>query len=238
MSNKKKTLSTKRLDVWWPSKPNQEFTEIKSKVAPHAEREEVAEKASNNEFKMPKTNNKVPQQMLRMSGAFNDYNQEFRKKRSQPRLNKYQDFSTWGNSNAKGKYHHDKMTKFEDKIKFKRKSDPKDRQLNTEAVEENEQIDTTGTEVRGFRILDKNLAKRNIQRDMIKDNRGNNFKDAGFYQAGRRFRDYEKQTKRFDEQFQLIEEEPDEFSDLEKNVELQRLRYSNNPNIKTGNLGI
>lgn len=237
MPNNKKKLSTKRLDSWFPSK-RQEFTEIKSKVAAHSTREETAEKASNKEFKMPRTSNKTPQQMTRMSGAFNDYNKEFRKKRSQPKTTKYQQFNTWGNSKAKGKYHHNKMTKFEDKLKFKRKPDPKDKQLNTEAVEETQQIINTGTEVRGFRILDKNLAKRNIKRDMLKNNRGNNFKDAGFYQAGKRFRDYEKQTKRFDEKFQEIEQEPDEFSSLEKAFEEQRLRYSNNPNIKTGNLGI
>lgn len=233
-----KTLSTKRLDHWFPRKKNQKFTEIDCYVAPHNKREEVAEKASTAAFKMPKTHNKVPVQMTRMSGAFTDYNKQFRKKRSQPIVTKYQKFNTWGNSKAKGKYHHDKMTKFEDKLKFKRKPEPKDKQLNTEAVEEKQQIITTGTEVRGYKKLDKRLAKMNIKRDMIKDNRGNLFKSGGYYQAGRRFRQYEKETQRFDEKYIAIEEEPDEFSSLEKAFEQQRLRYSNNPNIKTGNLGI
>ena len=234
----KKKLSTKRLDHWFPQKFQEKFTEIDCYVAPHNKREDIAEKASTKPFKLPNTNNKTPVQMTRMSGAFSDYNKTFRKKRSQPIVSKYQNFNTWGNSKAKGKYHHDKMTKFEDKLKFKRKPDPKDRQLNTEAVEENEQIDTTGTEVRGFKKLDKRQAKINIKRDMVKDNRGNLFKSGGFYQAGRRFREYENETKRFDEKYIDIEAEPDEFSSLEKAFEQQRLRYSNNPNIKTGNLGI
>lgn len=232
-----KKLSTKNLTHWFPQKMK-EYSENKNNVAHHNKREEIAENASKKPFKMPNTNDKTPVQMTRMSGAFTDYNRTFRKKRNQPIVSKYQKFDTWGNSKAKGKYHHDKMTKFEDKLKFKRKPDPKDKQLNTEAVEENAQVDTTGTEVRGFKKLDKRQAKMNIKRDMVKSNRGDNFKSGGFYQAGRRFREYENQTKRFDEKYIDIESEPDEFSSLEKAFEQQRLRYSNNPNIKTGNLGI
>lgn len=217
--------------VWWvPNTPSwtKKQNYMKSQVVNHKEREEYAQDLDKKEFKiLPKLTSKapIPPNQHRLSGAFNDYNKVLRKHRNQPRVSKFQDWNTWGGNEARGKYPHKHTESKELNIKFKRAGDPPPKELDPVQVELQQQADTMGTEVRGYRKLLLAKARADIKKDERKIAKGDLHK-RGWWGSGNRGKNFEKVRIKDDRAWMRVATEDDEFAELSKKIAQEKNKFS------------
>lgn len=162
----------------------------------------------------------IPQQ-TRLSGAFNDFNKEFKKVRGMNHPNPMRLPDYMGGNNAKGLFKASQEDYFSKDETLKLKFKP--RRLNLfllDPVEttKQEQRTTQGTEIRGKETaLDKKVAQREV--DYLykkKRNRGGRSggKEGGAYQGGQSFNDYNKDISKQDNTYKALNQEQDEFRSI------------------------
>lgn len=155
----------------------------------------------------------IPQQ-TRFSGAFNDFNSEWRKERQiRTRMNPMR-LKDYAGNGARGFHHHSKTK--EKGTKFDRYKQPKQTELKIKEAIKEEQRTTEGAEIRGKEVLNHQQALMDIKKKMYKRNRGglNGGKDGGAYQGGWKYIMYNDDTIRRDRTFAKLNRKQDEFRSI------------------------
>ena len=155
---------------------------------------------------------------VKHSGAFNDFNKNFREKRGRNHNNKHRLLNYMGGNNAKGKYKHNTEDYFskDETIKCKYKiRKPKRMELNRDEVAKQEQRTTEGAEICGKQTA-LNIRKAKAQVKLIektKRNRGgwNAGKDSGAFQGGFDYTGYNNTQIKKDNQFKKLNAQQNEF---------------------------
>jgi len=168
------------------------------------------------------------------SGAFNDFNTQFREKRGRNHNNRYRLPNYMGGNNAKGMYKHateDYFSKDETlKVKYKMRK-PKRMEIDRDVLAEQEQRTTEGTEIKGKVKLDKKKAKAEVNLiERTKRNRGgwNAGKDSGAFQGGFSYTGYNATQIKRDNKFKQLNAQQDEFRSI---VEGEIMNSGGNANI-------
>jgi len=160
-----------------------------------------------------------------LSNQFNDYNKNFKNVRSQPIQSSMQkkSWDYWGNG-GHGRYKSYKWNPngVDGKLQFKHHK-KKEYDINNKELEEEKQRTEEGAEVRGYVKLNKKKATRDNKKIMEKTNRGIDNK-KGWWAAGNRFKDYEKQAIHSDTNYKKFVEDVGEFQNLNKNKEYKALQ--------------
>jgi len=171
---------------------------------------------------------------VRHSGAFNDFNTQFREKRGRNHTNKYRLPNYMGGNNAKGRYKHateDYFSKDETiKVKYKMRK-PKRMEIGRDILAEQEQRTTEGAEIRGKVKLNPRKAKAEINLiERTKRNRGgwNAGKDSGAFQGGFAYTGYNDTQIKKDSKFKELNAQQDEFRSI---VEGEIMNSGDNANI-------
>lgn len=156
----------------------------------------------------------IPQQ-TRFSGAFNDFNSEWRKERQiRTRINPMR-LNDYAGNGARGFHHHSKTK--EKRHKFFRYKQPKlAPELKIKEAITQEQRTTEGAEIRGKEVFNHQQALMEIKQKMRKTNRGGftGGKDGGAYTGGWRYIMYNDDTIRNDRTFARLNKQQDEFRSI------------------------
>lgn len=170
----------------------------------------------------------------RHSGAFNDFNKQFRDKRQIPGENKFRLKNFMGGNNAKGLYKQDQEDYFMKdetlKIKYKMRKE-KRMEVDRDELATQEQRTTEGAEIRGQVQLNERKARAEINLiERTKRNRGgwNAGKDAGAFQAGFDYTGYNATQVKKDNEFKKLNAQQDEFRSI---VEGEMMNSGGNANI-------
>ena len=157
----------------------------------------------------------------RRSGAFNDFNPQFRKLNNINHTNKYRLPNMMGGNNAKGYYKHDTQDYFEkdETIKMKHRI-RKIKETRLDPVENalQEQRDTEGTEIRGKEtMLNKKRAEQKVKLLFkTKRNRGgyDAGKDGGAFSGGFAYTEYNNTQIKQDNKFKELNSQQEEFKSI------------------------
>ena len=157
---------------------------------------------------------------VRHSGAFNDFNSQFREKRGRNHNNKHRLPNYMGGNNAKGLYKHSTQDYFSKdetiKVKYKMRK-PKRMEINRDILAEQEQRTTEGPEIRGQVKLDPRKAKAEVNLiERTKRNRGgwNAGKDSGAFQGGFSYTGYNATQIKKDSKFKELNAQQTEFRSI------------------------
>lgn len=201
-SSSEKTTSSKS------SRKGVRWNDVKAKIERHPS--DIMTFARGKPISIPKKLTWVPK-YTEWSHQFNDFNDQYRKVRGHPQRNKMRQPSRDG-AQAQGRYHHDKETHHLIKnIKYRQSH--KEIEIPDINIEMETQRDQTGAEIRGFVKLNMNKAKADVKQLVKKVNRGRNH-HSGYWAHGNRYKQFIKETQRYDNKFKSIEAEPDEFKSL------------------------
>lgn len=169
------------------------------------------------------------------SGAFNDFNQNVKKKRGFNHNNKFRLLNYMGGNNAKGLYKHDSEDYFSKdetvKIKYKMRK-PKTLKINRDELAKQEQRTTEGAEIAGLETsLNINKAKAEVKFvEKTKSNRGgwNAGKDSGAFQGGFSYTGYNASQIKRDSVFKQLNSQQTEFRSI---IEGEIMNSGGNANI-------
>lgn len=171
---------------------------------------------------------------VRYSGAFNDFNKQFREKRQMPHENKFRLKNYMGGNNAKGLYKQDQEDYFSKdetlKLKYKMRK-VKRMEVDRDELATQEQRTTEGAEICGKVELDARKAKAEVNLiERTKRNRGgwNAGKDAGAFQGGFDYTGYNATQVKKDNEFKKLNAQQDEFRSI---VEGEIMNSGDNANI-------
>ena len=150
------------------------------------------------------------------SGAFLDFNKQFKKERFKQHHNKFQLLSHYGNG-GHGYFRHNGKNQLEEieDLNFKKSKLLKFKTLDFVETIKEEQRTTMGSEVAGNEQFSHDKALGEMRRLMTKRNRGGrSSKSGGAYQGGHRYNTYNEQIVKSDNKFQKYLAEPDEFRSI------------------------
>jgi len=172
---------------------------------------------------------------VKNSGAFNDFNTQYREKRGRNHNNKHRLPNYMGGNNAKGFYKHATEDYFsrDETIKCKYKiRKPKRMEINRDELAKQEQRTTEGAEIRGLETA-LNIAKAKAEVKLVektKRNRGgwNAGKDSGAFQGGFNYTGYNATQIKKDNEFKRLNSQQDEFRSI---VEGEIANSGGNANI-------
>ena len=183
----------------------------------------------NNVARNESVKNKMPSFPIYSQGkskAFRDFDKEFRKNAYKSKLDpKYENMNFYGvGANGFKKSEGEKKDSASVKI-INIEGIKVDMDDKEEDVEEQEQLYHNGPEARGYKVFSTSKAKAEVNKRTIKTNRGNLANNlSGQFASGLRRRQYEKQTKTFDDDEAI--QNDDEFIDLDKEVEEEFYEYT------------
>ncbi len=174
--------------------------------------------------------------------GFNFYNKEFREKRfTVPEINKNFYNEKFLGIGARGIQRNDlnaeSVRKADGYGKLKKERPEKKIDLNEEGVIEKRQMNFEGAPLKGYRITDKQQAKRELSRINKKYNRGGKTSNqSGLYSGGWLMRAYENEQIKLSSADFVVKED-DEFKNLADMV-LDAQDPNNKINIKTSPEGV
>ena len=172
---------------------------------------------------LPTTLEEIPV-YTKSSGAFLDFNKQFKNVRFKDHKNKFQKLSHYGNG-AHGFFRHDGKNQLEEieDLQFKKPHSIKFKVLDYVETIKEEQRTTSGAEIAGNEnLLSHEKALGEMRRLMTKRNRGGRSgKDGGAYQGGHRYNVYNEEMVKSDTKFQKYLAEPDEFRSITEGGEMK-----------------
>lgn len=164
---------------------------------------------------IPNTITEIPV-YTKSSGAFLDFNKQFKDARFKDHHNKFQLLSHYGNG-GHGYFRHNGKNQLEEieDLNFKKSKMLKFKTLDYIETIKEEQRTTMGSEIAGEVVLSHEKALGEMRRLMTKRNRGGrSSKRGGAYQGGHRYNTYNEEIVNNDTKFQKFLAEPDEFRSI------------------------